>query len=249
VIALSEQGKLRQYQETIRKIIAAFQGVDFPIVVESTLGVEVEVFDTDDQHDKALLSDLTIIADTLLNIYFAQPIDRKLYHQITGRQPTNFRPNEVGIALECVFPEQAMKMVTNKQIRSIRSVRHLKAHGYPDAEITDIWNRITYMEIKATTRPDIGSARDFFFTPLSATSRKVTKSARHLLLGFILEEEIEAHCFRTVGWKLVDLSRIKLSLKPEFNANNLEIYKQEAILCERNLRRAEKSIQVNCNEA
>lgn len=234
--ALSEQEKLRQYQETIRKIIAAFQGVDFPIILESTLGVKVEAFNDDDPCDQALLSDLIQIADVLLHTYFNQPIDRQLYQRITGRTPTNFRPNEVGIALEHVFPQRAKLMIKNGQINNIRCIRHLKAHGYPDAEISDIWDRTTYMEIKATTRPDIGSARDFFFTPLSATSRKVTRSARHLLLGFILEEEIKAHHFRTVGWKLVDLSRIKLSLKPEFNANNLEIYKREAILCERSLK-------------
>lgn len=233
---LSESDKLRQYQETIRKIINAFRGVDFPIVVESTLGVEVEAFNTADTRDQALLNDLTAIADEILNTYSTRPIDRQLYHQLTKRQPTSFRPNEVGIALEHFFPERSMQMVANKQVSTIRAVHYLKAHGYPDSEIEDIWDRTTYLEIKVTTRPDIGSARDFFLTPLSATSRKVTRPARHLLLGFILEEEVEVHRFRTIGWKLVDLSRIKLSLKPEFNANNLEIYKREAILCERKLK-------------
>ncbi len=231
---MSEGEKLQQYREMIRRLISAFQGVDFPIVVESTLGLEVEPFKADHPYDQALLNDLIQIADAILNTYSVQPIDRASYRQITGRTPSNFRPNEVGIALEHVFPQIAMQMTQSNRLAAIRLAVHLKAHGYPDTELTDIWGRTTYLEIKATTRPQEGSARDFFFTPLSATSRKIIRAARHLLLGFIVEE-VSAYCFRTIGWKLVDLARIRVSLKPEFNANNLEIYKPEAVLHERHL--------------
>lgn len=116
----------------------------------------------------------------------------------------------------------------------IRTIRALPAAGYPDAEVVDNLGRTTYVEIKATTRPNEGSPRDFFFTPLGNTRAKVTKDGRHLLLSFITREP-EARKFNVIGWKLADLSKIIVSMKPEFNADNLEIYKKEAIIAQRDL--------------
>ena len=61
--------------------------------------------------------------------------------------------------------------------------------------------------------------------------RKLTQMVFYLLLGFIIRE-IEPEKFITIGWKLVNLSKIKVSIKAEFNADNLEIYKPEAIIKE-----------------
>jgi len=58
---------------------------------------------------------------------------------------------------------------------------------------------------------------------------KIDSDGFHLLLGFIIKET-KHEKFITIGWKLVDLSKIKVSLKAEFNADNLEIYKSEAII-------------------
>jgi len=50
-------------------------------------------------------------------------------------------------------------------------------------------------------------------------------------LGFILEKTAP-NIFLVIGWKLVDLSRIKISLKLEFNVDNPNIYTKEAIIME-----------------
>ena len=49
--------------------------------------------------------------------------------------------------------------------------------------------------------------------------------------GFVIEEA-RPKTFRTIGWKLVDLSKIFVSMKPEFNTDNRELYKREAIITE-----------------
>jgi hypothetical protein len=51
-------------------------------------------------------------------------------------------------------------------------------------------------------------------------------------LGFITNG-VGPERFKTIGWKLADLSKINVSMKPEFNADNLEIYKKEAIIAQR----------------
>jgi hypothetical protein len=36
----------------------------------------------------------------------------------------------------------------------------------------------------------------------------------------------------STGWKLVDLHKINVHMKPEFNCDNLEIYRRDAIIAE-----------------
>jgi len=67
-----------------------------------------------------------------------------------------------------------------------------------------------------------------------ATSRKIDSDAYHLLLGFILEKTAP-NVFLVTGWKLVDLSRISVSLKLEFNTSNPAIYSKDAVLLENSL--------------
>ncbi|GAB4302121.1 MAG: hypothetical protein Kow0090_17690 [Myxococcota bacterium] len=41
--------------------------------------------------------------------------------------------------------------------------------------------------------------------------------------------------FIITGWRLIDLFNVKVSMKPESNADNLELYKKENIILEVNL--------------
>lgn len=87
----------------------------------------------------------------------------------------------------------------------------------------------TYLEVKVSREQNIeqGSARNFFFQPTANT--KIIYSARHLLAGFAVRE-ISEKKWILVNWKLVDLWFLRVKLKPEYNADNLEIYRPEAIL-------------------
>ena len=51
------------------------------------------------------------------------------------------------------------------------------------------------------------------------------------MLGFVIKE-IEPKVFKTVGWKMVDLSKVYVRMKPKFNADNKELYKKEALIAE-----------------
>jgi hypothetical protein len=64
--------------------------------------------------------------------------------------------------------------------------------------------------------------RSFYYEPVEFT--KVTKDARHILVGFLHKTK------SIIGFKIVDLSKINVNLKSEFNANNKELYKSEAVV-------------------
>ncbi|MBI5397211.1 MAG: hypothetical protein HZA91_18085 [Verrucomicrobia bacterium] len=102
--------------------------------------------------------------------------------------------------------------------------------GCPDRLI---WcgDQPTYLEVKVSREENIdqGSARNFFYQPTPRS--KIRHAARHLLAGFAIKEVSEKTWILT-RWKIVDLWFLRVKLKPEYNADNLEIYREEAILLE-----------------
>lgn len=215
--------RMKEYQKVIREILLAFAGVSFPVIVESSTGYKV--LSIDKERDADLIEDLSTIARIIINRYHKMPITRDTYKLVIGKKPKAFRPNEVGRILEYEIYN------TPKNFKVISKVQPLKQVGYPDVKIIEKTGRISFVDIKATTRPDVGSPRDFYYSTKEKTLEKINSDGFHLLLGFIIKET-DPEKFITIGWKLVDLSKIKVSIKAEFNADNLEIYKPEAIIKE-----------------
>lgn len=212
---MDREDKLKEYREVIGKILKAFEKVSFPVIVEATTNTRVEVFDLKTTEDRTLVRELSQLANLTMWKFHESSISVA-------------RINEVSNYIEKVLPD--MFRSSRSEFKVIDNVEFLGRTGYPDEKITEVTGRITYIEVKATKRPDTGSPRDFYFTPLEKTRKKVRESGRHALLGFIIRGE--PHAFKTVGWKLSDLSKIEVSIKPEFNADNKEIYKREAIVAE-----------------
>ena len=90
--------------------------------------------------------------------------------------------------------------------------------------------RPSYLEVKVSREENIGkgSARNFFL-PADSQPQKLSHSARHLLAGFAIRERAEKLWILT-EWKIADLFHLRVKLKPEYNADNLEIYRDELIL-------------------
>ena len=215
--------KLKEYQKVLRNIVSAFKNVPFPVVLESALGYEVLPFDK--TANSELLEDITALAHDLLLKHYKEAVTRETYRQVYGKKPRQFRVNDVSGVLERELTKARVSL------KAIQQLTHLPAGGYPDFIILDKLGRTLYMDVKTTTRPSVGSPRDFFFTGLEQTLKKVICGGFHLLMGFLVKESVPEQ-FRVVGWKLVDLSKLRVSLKPEFNASNPEIYKAEGILAE-----------------
>ena len=221
--------EIEEYREIVKKILSAFVRVPFHIIVEALIGFKIEPVNSLDGKDVSLIDEICLIADNVIEKYHQNVINRSVYKRVMGKSPRAFRPNEAGVVLEYEFPLVYQAM--SSKFKVIKSIKHLKGKGYPDSLILDTFGKSTFVEIKATTKPNEGSPRDFYFTPLEKAKQKITMDAKHLLLGFVIRET-KPEEYNTIGWKLCDLSQIVVSMKPEFNANNLEIYKKEALIRE-----------------
>jgi len=207
--------EIEQYRELIRRILEAFQDISFPVIVKVATDRDVESFDPIE--DQPIISDLSTLADEVMHTYYNTPIRIKRINEVS-----NFLEKEI----PKVFDAMRGKFVV------LKNVVNLGGSGYPNLRI-DYTGGHVYADVKATMRPDRGSARDFYFTAGVETKKKVTKDGKHAVLGFIIHGSPSN--YRTVGWKLSDLSKVSVKAKTEFNADNLEIYKREAVIKENHI--------------
>ncbi len=96
--------------------------------------------------------------------------------------------------------------------------------GYPDLRITDGESGdIFYLDPKLVEAGSLASTlRSFYFEPKNETL-KITDDAVHLLAG--IEHDGKEGEWTFSGYRLVDLSKLKVRLKAEFQAANADVYK------------------------
>jgi hypothetical protein len=100
--------------------------------------------------------------------------------------------------------------------------------GYPDLRITDVTtNAVFYLDPKLVEQGSAASTlRTFYFEPKEETL-KITEDATHLLAG--IEHDGREGEWTFTGWRLVDLSTLKVRLKAEFQASNADVYRKSAL--------------------
>ena len=203
--------ELENLKDFAKKVLQPIKGVAFPVIVESTTGKKIFRVDLEKEEDRDLIESIK---------HSAHEVSRKYYEE---KELVGNRPNDVSEPLEQVFVDEL--------ISKGMEAKRLKKKGYPDLELIDKADRVTYIEIKVSRVENVeeGSPRNFYYKPSKKT--KIKEDARHLLLGFIIKETTPKH-WKIVGWKLVDLCYLKVNFKPEFNADNKEIYKEESIIAE-----------------
>jgi hypothetical protein len=105
-----------------------------------------------------------------------------------------------------------------------RSGEHQRS-GYPDLRIVDLESKqVFYLDPKLVEQGSAESTfRTFYFEPKNETL-KITDDAVHLLVG--IEHDGKDQQWTFTGWRLVDLSKLRVRLKAEFQASNFELYKQ-----------------------
>ncbi len=97
--------------------------------------------------------------------------------------------------------------------------------GYPDLRIVDLESRLVfYLDPKLVEHGSAESTfRTFYFEPKNETL-KITDDAVHLLVG--IEHDGKDQLWTFTGWRLVDLSTLRVRLKAEFQASNAELYRE-----------------------
>jgi len=189
--------------ELIKSAVKAselLKNVALPELIEATSSYRVIPLNTNNKEDKELYDSLTRAADNLIKIC-----------QKTRRRFQGNRINEVGIAIEEEFVQELRKTNLTPKL--------LVNKGYPDMEVDDQYGRKTYLESKATSKRWDDTFRSFYYS----TGKKITTDARHLLIGWKIEEENDKY-WKVLDWKIVDLYYLKLGLKSEFNASNKDVY-------------------------
>ncbi len=100
--------------------------------------------------------------------------------------------------------------------------------GYPDLRVLDEESKqVFYLDPKLVDKGSLDSTlRTFYFEPKNETL-KITEDAVHLLVG--IEHDGKDGEWTFSGWRLVDLSKLKVRLKAEFQASNAEVYQKSEL--------------------
>jgi hypothetical protein len=99
--------------------------------------------------------------------------------------------------------------------------------GYPDLRLLMENGEVVYLDPKLYDSRE-STLRSFYYEPKTATN-KVLDDARHLLVG-IRHNGKSGIELRLLGWELIDVSRIRVQLKAEFQASNREMYREENVV-------------------
>lgn len=110
------------------------------------------------------------------------------------------------------------------EVPSTRDGEHQRS-GYPDLRITDLESKqIFYLDPKLVEQGSAASTfRTFYFEPKDQTL-KINDDAVHLLVG--IEHDGKEREWTFTGWRLIDLSTLKVRLKAEFQASNADLYQK-----------------------
>ena len=97
--------------------------------------------------------------------------------------------------------------------------------GYPDLRIIDQETKLVfYLDPKLVEQGSAESTfRTFYFEPKNETL-KITADAVHLLVG--IEHDGNEQQWTFTGWRMVDLYKLRVRLKAEFQATNSELYQK-----------------------
>jgi hypothetical protein len=125
------------------------------------------------------------------------------------------RINEVGRRIE-----DALVHEMNKQPFTVKK---LPKTGYPDIEISQSSDHITYLEMKTSAVQAKSGFRYFYYTNVF----KIKSDARHLLLNIAVTEETPRY-WKVNNWILSDLSKLSVKLKAEFNASKDDLMQEKA---------------------
>ncbi|OGF64498.1 hypothetical protein A2661_02665 [Candidatus Giovannonibacteria bacterium RIFCSPHIGHO2_01_FULL_45_24] len=178
-------------------------------------------FNKNDKKDVILLKDLKRVAK-IAGI------------QINKTGIMRARPNEVGNDVE-PFVKKALLSIGYEAYtpRTIKS-KQKKTMGYPDIEFIDKFNRTSYLECKTFNIQNINTTqRSFYLSP--SEDFKVTKDAHHLIISYeiyIAGKIGKKNVFKCKSWKILNIEKLLVDVKYEFNTHNRQLYSKALILAD-----------------
>ena len=140
------------------------------------------------------------------------------------------RPNEAGNKIE-PFMMDALRHVGLPADKPKAKSGKRRAMGYPDIAIELADDFTLYLDCKTySSKTKTQGMRAFYFSP--SKDPKITKPGSHIIVCFEMDRQTEGgiSVFRPKAWAIYDLCDVKLNLKREFNAENPDLYREEALL-------------------
>ncbi len=195
----------------------ALQSIPFSRVIELTTGHRVHPVNPRKQ--AALLSQLGGAFDATLRTLNdpAHPI------HTAGRvnEASRFVEDEIRRQLNAL-PGWKCSIPLTTEGREQRS-------GYPDLRIEAHDGTILFLDPKLYAQGSRASSlRTFYYEPKTLTG-KIHEDAMHLLVG-IEHDGTDARHLRLLHWQLVDLCRLEVALKAEFQASNRDVYAEKIVI-------------------
>lgn len=208
-----ESEQVKQLKEMAKILLQPMEKLPFPVVVEAMTNCRIIPYVEED--DKDLLD--------VLSTACMRTISDSVIHPIAAS-----RPNEVSTKVENILQENLHKLGVSAERPKSKNKKTGSPQGYPDLSLC-YKDRPTYLEVKVSKSQNIskGSARNFFYQPVA--NSKIVQDARHFLCGFSMDELKEKE-WTLQKWTVTDLWLLRVKLKPEYNADNTEIYRPEAII-------------------
>lgn len=205
--------QLDALRQAAKIFLKPMERLPFPVVIEAMTGHQVVPYIEEDDGD--LLAALSAACIKTVNDSEQEPIAAN-------------RPNDVSAQVEKLLQDNLTESGITAERPTPQGKQRAGAQGYPDLLLWDA-DRPTYLEVKVSRVENIskGSARNFFYQPTQ--NSKIARDARHLLCGFSIAESGEKKWVLR-EWTVTDLWFLRVKLKPEYNADNLEIYRPEAVI-------------------
>lgn len=208
--------------ETISDLAAqgrTLRSVPFPTVVEGSTGRKVLPVEKADPVGTEIIAGIaTAVAESISVLNQEDSPVRKLRRI---NEASRFFEDEILRRLNSteIFTCELPPTAGGKAQRS----------GYPDLKITHKPSgRVAYLDPKLFEQGGRSSTlRTFYFEPKTETN-KILDDAHHLLIG--IEHDGNDGAWQFTNWHLVDLSKLVVRLKPEFQASNRDVYGSDAIL-------------------
>lgn len=211
----------KELEGVISQMLKPLSGLPLGIVIEGLSGYKVIPFDEKDDKDLQVLNTLKKVANNVLV-------------EVNKKGILRPRPNEVGNDIE-PFVKKALNKLGYKADTPITINGKKKATGYPDIEFIDEYGRSNYLECKTFNIDNINTTqRSFYLSP--SDDFKITKDAHHFGISFeiFVHKSIgNNHLYKVKNWKILDLSKLELDVKYEFNADNKRLYDEKIIIAEK----------------
>ncbi len=192
----------------------------FREVIFHATGKKVLALEQENEIDQRVLKQIGTVLDEVVAKMNApdSPVQSAArINEVSGPFETMIRALLDGTpGLSCDFPKT--------------SEGRVQRSGYPDLRLVDdASGRVYYLDPKLfADKSRASSFRTFYYEPKGPTN-KVHDDAVHLILGFEHSARQAGH-WEFTRWDIVDLATFTVRLKAEFQGNNRDLYRPEAIV-------------------